>query len=271
MRPAPKDNGLWRTGIQHIVNPRGYVRWTLTDDKTKKVIKGGRANVITNYARQQLADAFIGTAVTFPQFVAVGTGTTTPAAADTALETLSQYDGANDAKQADSRSVRGLYTSRIVTQFITSEANITIRELGLYDAANGGNLWARVAINVTKSNTQRFTVYWYITFERTTGVAIKSGGSIGATGTVTAATESTLTFASAVTIVMIHNNAGEDLYFRLNQALSGESPPVTYDFVLADGERLFLNNEEISISTVSVYGATINGSMPLNTLAVVGW
>jgi hypothetical protein len=260
-----------RGSIHNGISSSGFVRWTLSDEKTGKYIGGGRSNILVNYTRETLASAMIGTSVTYPGTVAVGTGTTAPAAADTGLETLSQYDGANNAKAVDSKSIKSIYTSRFVVQFSTSEANITIRELGLFDDTSATNMWARVSVNITKTSSQRLTVYWYITFDRSSNVAIKTGGSIAATGTAAAATAFTLTFASAVTVLMINNNAGEELYFRFNQALDAGNPPVSYDIKLDDNETFQLLNEEISITTVSVFGATISGALPLNGLSVVGW
>jgi hypothetical protein len=260
-----------KTVIANKLGMTGFVYWELTDEHSGKKEKSGDSNVITNHSRERLATALLNTAITWPNFIGVGTGTSTPSASDTGLQTVFQYDGANDAKTIDSKSVRSLYTSRLVVQFSTTQANTTIRELGLLDAANGGNLWARVSVNITKTSSQRLTVYWYITFNRSIDVALKTGASINATGTISAATATTLTFASTVTVVIIYNNSGEKLYFKINEALDGANPPVDYDFALSDGELKEFLNEEIAITTVSVFGATISGAMPLNKLSMVGW
>ena len=138
-----------KVGIVDEFKIRGFVDWELVDDKTGRVVERGigktqsgwfrfvpsfilRAipqserwfgteNAVVNHARNKLADALIGTSVTFPGFVAVGTGTNTVAASDTALQTVSQYDGANDAKAVASKSLKGQYTSRIIAQFDTDE------------------------------------------------------------------------------------------------------------------------------------------------------
>ena len=256
-----------------FVMPIGRVNWVLEDLDTGEITRGKNSNIVVNYAREQLANAIIGTSVTFPGFIAVGTGTNTPAASDTALQTLSQYDGANDAKAVDTKSIRTLYTSRFTGQFITTEANITIREIGLFDAANSGNMWARVAVNITKTSSQRLTIYWYITFERSTGVPIKTGSSIAATGTSVAATPFTLTFASTVTVCIVTNNSGEKMYFRINQALDAGDPPVSYDFILGDGESKTFKDEEIGINTISCYATNVYwaAALPKNELSAVGW
>ena len=262
-----------RGSILEGMEPRGYVRWTLTDAKTGRFIKsGGSHNLLVNKTRSELADALIGTSVTFPGFIGVGTGTTAPAADDTGLETVSQYNGSNDAKAVDSKSLRSLYTARFVVQFSTSEANVTIREIALLSAADAGNLWARVAVNITKSSSERLTIYWYIIFDRSLDVAIKSGASINATGTFNGSNPITLTFASAVTIFIMHNNSGAEMYFKINEALDAADPPADYDGMLDDNETFKLLNEEISITTVSVYGANLGTqAAPQNILSCVGW
>ena len=279
---------------QKLLDPfkvRGFVDWELINESTGKVSKRGQGqarfhylpkwftsllplgqeNAIVNNARSQLASALIGTSVTYPQYIALGTGTTAVAAGDTGLETVSQYDGGNDAKIANSRTLKGLYTSRIVATFTTAEGNVNIRELGLFEGNDASqNMWARVRVTINKVNTERLNVYWYIIFERRTGLAIKTGASItvggGATG---AATATTFTFPSSVTVVMIHNEAGEDVYFKFNEALTG-SPPTNYDLLLVNGERFFMNNEEIEVSTVSIYKAS-NITLPHNALSIRGW
>lgn len=262
-----------RTGIIEGMNPRGYVRWTLIDSKTGRFVKsGGGENILVNKTRSELANSIIGTSVTYPGFIGVGVGTTTPAADDTGLETVSQYNGSNDAKAVDSKSVRSLYTARFVVQFATGQANTVIRELALLSAADSGNLWARVAVNITKTSSFRLTVYWYIIFDRSTDVAIKSGVSINGTGTFLNSTPVTLSFASAVTIFKLTNVTGTQIFFKINEALDGADPPVDYDGRLNDGETFELLNEEISITTVSVWGTNLGTAVaPQNGIGCVGW
>ena len=262
-----------RGAVKESMEPRGYVRWTLADAKTGKFKKsGGQHNILVNKTRSELANAVIGTSTTFPGFIGVGVGVTTPAADDTDLETVSQYNGSNDAKVADSKTVRSLYTSRFVVQFTTAQANTAIKELALLTAADDGNLWARVAVNITKTSSERLTIYWYIIFDRSTDVAIKSGASINATGTFANSTPVTLTFSAAVTVMILSNNSGTQIYFKVNEALDGADPPVDFDGVLQDNENFALLNEEISITTISVWGTALGtAAAPQNVIGCVGW
>ena len=263
---------MTRVGINHFLMPIGFVEWELKNERTGQITKSGKANIVVNYARERLARSVIGESITYPGFVAVGTGTNTPAAADTALQTLSQYDGSNDAKAVSSKSLKSLYTSRFVAQFNSAQANITIKELGLFDAANAGNMWARVSVDITKTSSEVLNVYWNITFDRSSGVAIKTGASINGTGTAVDGTAFTVSFASTVTVVMIHNNSGQKMYYKINEDLDAASPPVDYDFILADGESLLLTNEEIAITDIDVFGSGISaGALPKNQYGFVGW
>ncbi|MEK6862073.1 MAG: hypothetical protein AABY07_08985 [Nanoarchaeota archaeon] len=256
--------------IYHNVPLRGSVFWTLYDENSQEYKVGTNHNVITTIGRERIADLVIGSAVNAIGFVGIGTGTNTAVESNTALQTAVLYDGVNQAKAVDSKNIRGQFTSRFVTQFTPSQANANIRELGLFDAANSGKLIARVNVTINKTSTQRLTVYWYLTFDRSENVAIKTGTSVGATGTITAAVNSTLTFTNPATIVMIFNNSVDRIYFKFNGTMTG-NPPTDYDFKLESGESYIQSNEEISISTVHVFTATLAGAMPLNTLTVRGW
>ncbi len=276
----------------------GRVHWELISDKTGKVIKRGdgvienywmnlvpkfmrtwltehypdllgQHNSVLNHARNVLADSMIGTSVTYPGFIGIATGTGDVTASDTALDTPVDYDGANEAKAVDTKALRGQFTARFITQFTTAESNQNIRQLGLFDAANSGNLWAKVSVVINKADTQRLNIYWYFTFERRAGLAIKSGTSIGATGSIVSDTDSTLTFASPITILAIENNAAAEAFIKFNGAFTG-SPPTNYDYKIPVDGRLELLNEEIEINTVHVY-MTDAITMPSNEFTVRGW
>lgn len=249
---------------------RGYVRWELVG-KVWRPERGRAENAVVDTGRAQLAKLLSGATVSLPRYVAVGTGTTDVSSSQTDLIALSKYDGINDAKLASSVDVKGQFTTRILTQFTQTEANINIKELGLFDAANNPKkMWARVRVAINKTSVNRLNVFWYITLERRSGVAIKTGASISATGTYTQNADSTLTFASNVTVLQIHNNTGVALYVRLNAAMSG-NPPNDYDFRLPDGGSLFIDNEAVEISTVHVFGSATGFTLPDNRLVCKGW
>ncbi len=276
------------------VELNGYVDWELINDKTGKVVKRGvgktqrwyynylplwiqnrlplgTRNAIVNKGREELAQVMIGASPNLANFIAVGTGTTAVTASDTALATLSQYDGANDAKVTTSRSLKDLFTARLVTQFGTAEANVNIREVGLFGLANAGNMWARALITVNKTSSERLNIYWYFIFSRRTDLAIKTGASIGATGTLVQDNDSTLTFASAVTVITLHNKSGGIVYISLSDAMTG-TPPDDYDFLMADGASLSFLAEEFQQTIIHTYNLA-GGSivMPDNAFVARGW
>lgn len=259
-------------GIYQRMNPIGYVDWYLTDEKTGKITDyGHNENIVVNGARTAIANAILGNSVNFPDYIGVGTGTNTPAAGDTGLQTVYQYNGTNDAKQVSTKFIVSTYKARFGCQFITTEANTTIREIGLFDAADAGTLWARVAVNITKTSASRLTVFWHIQFDRDTDVALKTGTSIAATGTLTSGTDSTLTFSSNVTVVRVENNTSGVVYLKLNGAMSG-TPPTGYDYLLPSGSSMQLMNEEIEISTIHAYKVSAgNITLPNNEFVAVGW
>ena len=293
-KPEPKNSFI------DGVRPRGYVHWEILDEDDNVIERGygvgsqwwlkyipnflhrflpyGKQNAIVNVARKRITDWVAGgSAPAVPNYVAVGTGDTPVAAADTALETAVPYTGVTaTAKIADTTTVFGEMSVRYVTSFNTNEittgvSNVDIKEFGLFTGTDlsTADMWARVNVNITKSPQQKVNIYWYLVFERRTGLAIKSGESIGATGSITANTASTLSFASQVTICTIHNNTGQPLYVKLNGVLVG-TPPTNYDFILLDGQSYLQSDEEIAINTVGVYvNATI--TMPSNTIVVRGW
>lgn len=93
-------------------------------------------------------------------YCALGTGTTAPAAGDTTLETEIFR------KQVSVRSST-LGVARFRTFFNTSEANDTLKELGLFgdDAsatADSGTLFCRLAIDRVKTSAETLTLDWEV-------------------------------------------------------------------------------------------------------------
>jgi hypothetical protein len=291
--------------MSSIISPtglKGYVHWELTDAKTGRIReqgegqaeilkwkwleklslgflkpKLGKRNAIVNNARNQIALSLTGVSITYPNFVGLGTGTNPVTATDTALQTKVQYDGANDAKAATTRSLKGDFTARIVAQFDTDEGNTTIQEIGLFEGNDSTqNMWARINATIVKSSSDRLSIYWYLILERTPGLALKQGIAqqpIFAMVQGSASAATTQNFSPSVTLLRVHNRTGGRLYGRLNGALQAGATPNNYDFLLQDGEDFELFNEEILISSLSLTNANAGGTFttPDNLLTVSGW
>lgn len=91
---------------------------------------------------------------------ALGTGTNPPANTDTQLQTEVYR---NDlASRTNSNNI-----AYVTAFFNATEVTGTFREAGIFanggSGANTGVLFSRVAINITKSNTQTLTLDWTLT------------------------------------------------------------------------------------------------------------
>lgn len=117
-------------------------------------------NMVVNGGLDLLADLFIGATTTIPRALAVGTGTTAPTKADTALEAevyrspqLTEYS-------------RGGTGAAIFKYYLTaSQANgNTLTEAGLFTSNSGGTMVARVTHTaITKTSAESVTYEWTIT------------------------------------------------------------------------------------------------------------
>lgn len=92
-------------------------------------------------------------------YVELGSGTTAPAAGDTALETPVYRNAL-----ASGNNISNVAT--LTGFFSATETNGTYREAGLYIGGSGtlgtGTLLSHVAINVTKSASETLTIEWSI-------------------------------------------------------------------------------------------------------------
>lgn len=93
-------------------------------------------------------------------YVALGTGVTAPANGDTILQTEVYRNAV--ASETNANNI-----AYITGFFSATETTGTYREAGLFingtASANSGTLLSRVAINITKSNTETLTLDWSLT------------------------------------------------------------------------------------------------------------
>src|SRR3990167_10760703 len=145
--------------------PVGKVLIEIRDAKTGKLkFEQLVNNMFVTAGKNSMADALRGTIANTKGIItycALGTGSTAPALADTTLQTELVR------KLVSVRSVSG-NVATFQTFFTTSEGNGTLREAGLFgdDASStvdSGTLFARVAINRTKTSNDTLTLTWTIT------------------------------------------------------------------------------------------------------------
>jgi len=120
-------------------------------------------NVSCNAGMESLASRLVGATRGQVTYIAVGTGTNAPNAADTDLQTELAR------KQISVRSALG-DTASFRIFFNTSEANGTLKEIGLFgdDAtvtADSGVLFARAAIDKEKTTSETLTIDWDLSIE----------------------------------------------------------------------------------------------------------
>lgn len=148
-----------------ILKIRYNVRGVLRDFKTGEItgIFEGK-NLVVDSGLESIASRLSG--VSNPAnkgtitYCAVGTGTDAPAAADTTLQTETFR------KQVSVRDYED-NVARFRTYFNTSEANATLREVGLFgDGASAttdsGTLFCRLSINKEKTDSESLTLDWEV-------------------------------------------------------------------------------------------------------------
>ena len=99
------------------------------------------AALLTNTGIAQIIAALNGDSHTAPTYVHWGTGTTTEAVGDTALQTAGAEARTNGTKSKQTTNTTN-DTYRVVGS-ITATGAKTVSEAGLFDAASAGNMYVR--------------------------------------------------------------------------------------------------------------------------------
>jgi len=144
--------------IKDTIKIKGEIIATIRDAKTGKIKRVYRhKNLVVTVGRKVLAMRLANdtTYTAIINYGALGTGTTPPANGDTTLETeVYRNQTASAAFDDNIAYITFFYTA--------SETNGTYREFGAFiDGAAGagtGQLFNRVAVNWTKSDTETLTV-----------------------------------------------------------------------------------------------------------------
>ncbi len=149
--------------IQENTSLKGHYKFTLKDIHTGVEQIFEYENLIPTVGRTLIANNL--TAATPTNAIrlnkaAVGTGTNAPANADTQLQTETYR---NDlASRTNANNI-----AYVTAFFNATETTGTYREAGIFSngtgTANSGVLFSRVAINITKTNTQTLTLDWTLT------------------------------------------------------------------------------------------------------------
>lgn len=124
-------------------------------------LKDGREikNLVVNNGKGFIASRMISGGASVMSHMALGSGTTAPAAGDTALESLLGVREILDSSTSPASGVV-LYTS----SFEGGDATGAVTEAGIFNAASGGTMLCRTTFDViNKSATDTLSVTWTIT------------------------------------------------------------------------------------------------------------
>jgi len=127
------------------------------DDGRTQTIE--QSNVVTTAGRNRYAALLTEESTAFPDYIAVGTGTTAAATSDTALET--EVDRNQIVGRSNSTGV-----STYKAFFGKDEANGSLlSEAGLFDLSSAGTMFCRAlfASPIVKVNTMSVTITWTVT------------------------------------------------------------------------------------------------------------
>jgi len=115
-------------------------------------------NRVTDVGLNAIRDFLAGDSVMAPSHFALGTGTTDPASGDVSLETEVFRDVLTQITKAGPGLVQYKY------YLSSQDANgHTLAEAGLFNAAAGGDLYARVTFPADeKTNAEAWTITWDI-------------------------------------------------------------------------------------------------------------
>jgi len=152
--------------LEDKIKVKGQLIMIFTNVKTGKVRKYVYKNMFLNYGKYAIAQRMAGDSDAGEiTYCALGTGTTAPAKTNTGLQTE------HARKLISGREyLNEVFTG--TTYFTTSEANGTLREAALFGNGVGriasstpgsGQIYARTAINRTKSANDTLTLQWSVT------------------------------------------------------------------------------------------------------------
>lgn len=143
---------------------KGHWKFTFRDAITGAVLRVQEFdNLIPTVARAMIANNLTDSSPTNAMrvnYVALGTGTTAPANADTKLETETYRNTvASQTNASNIAYCTGFYSA--------TECNGSYKEAGIFSdgtaVADSGIIVSHVAIDITKSNTETLTIDWSIT------------------------------------------------------------------------------------------------------------
>ena len=160
------------------INVTGHVDLKLYNQYDELIDSRSVNNIITNAGKLNFLKVYgnIGAGVT-PQYMKIGTGTSTPTVNDTTIATPSLfipvYLGATGTKMAYNNvdvTTNGqpeTNTNQVIWRATINANNgssSAITEAGMFTASSGGDLCARCTFNALDKTSARLDIVWIVTF-----------------------------------------------------------------------------------------------------------
>lgn len=137
---------------------RGLIRFERFDAQGKKTLDLTVENIVTNAGRQHIIDRLQGTTSAVADYIAIGTGSTAAAAADTTLQT-------EVARAQGTLSQPDAHTDRCVYTFAAGTGTGTITEAGRLNASSTGVLMGRqVFTGIVKGASDSLQITYDFTY-----------------------------------------------------------------------------------------------------------
>lgn len=145
--------------INDNLNTLGELRLVLRNEKGEVKKDITVPNIITTAGKTHIASRMQNASATAMSHMELGTGTTSPAAGDTTLETI-----VSGSRQSLTSWTASTNTITAACTFAASVGTGALTEAGILNASSGGTLLARTTFSViNKAAADSLTVSWTIT------------------------------------------------------------------------------------------------------------
>lgn len=143
------------SNVNEQLNMTGHLQICLNDELVRDV-----PNLVVNAGKGFVAARMIGTSAGVMSHMEVGTGTTNPAAGNTALESV--------VSSSRTAFTTGAAVSGAVVTYVTAFAAGTgtgaLTEAGIFNASSGGTMLCRTEFDVVnKGSADTMTITWTVT------------------------------------------------------------------------------------------------------------
>jgi len=143
------------------IKAKGVVHFVLTDENGK-VKEQREENLVVNTGLAYIASRMVGTAKNVMSHMAVGTGTTAAAAADSALQTESARVALTSTTIVTTSATNDAV--QYVATFNPGTATAALTEAGIFNASSTGDLLCRTVFPViNKGALDTLTITWKVT------------------------------------------------------------------------------------------------------------